>query len=87
MRNLILAILIIAAFTASAHAGWFGGPKDYNECLLENLKGVKSDKAAIMIARACSEKFPDQNDSDSGQKTAEVQRKGNFFDQFDEPRK
>lgn len=38
-------------------AGWFG-PSNYDECLLDNMKGVASNTAAVAIAQACRSKFP-----------------------------
>jgi hypothetical protein len=40
-----------------AMGGWFG-PSNYEECILENMKGVASDKAVREIKRACRVKFP-----------------------------
>lgn len=61
MRNKVVAIVVLAVFCMPlvANAGWFG-PSDYGECILESMKGVTSDKAAILIARSCREKFPDK---------------------------
>lgn len=44
-------------------AGWFG-PSNYDECILESMKGVTSDKAAILIESICRKKFlekPEKN--------------------------
>ena len=38
--------------------GWFSAPKDYDECILESMKGVTSDEAAKEIRSACRSKFP-----------------------------
>ncbi len=35
-----------------------GGPDTYEECILENMKGVQSNLAAREIARSCRRKFP-----------------------------
>lgn len=40
-----------------ADAGLFG-PSSYEDCILENMRGVSSDRAATNIARACRTKFP-----------------------------
>jgi len=40
-------------------------PKNYNDCILENMKGVTSDVAAFAIKRACREKYADTGQSDS----------------------
>lgn len=39
------------------NAGWFG-PSNYEECILESMKGVTGDVAARQIAQACRKKFP-----------------------------
>lgn len=41
--------------------GLAGGatPSDYDECILESMKGVKSDLAARSIIRSCRKKFSD----------------------------
>ena len=35
-------------------------PSDYDECILESMKGVKSDLAAKSIIRSCRNKFPEE---------------------------
>lgn len=32
-------------------------PRTYDDCILENMKGVSSDRAAMRIAGACRSKF------------------------------
>lgn len=34
-------------------------PKNYDDCIIEGLKGVNNEHAAILIARACRSKFPE----------------------------
>lgn len=51
----ILALLLI---TSSASAGWFG-PSTYEECILKEVKGAKTSAAAVMIRKACRDKFPE----------------------------
>ena len=36
------------------------GPKNYDECVLENMKGVSSDTAARLVANSCREKFKEK---------------------------
>lgn len=50
-------ILGLTLASGSAVAGLFG-PNNYEECVLDNMKGVTSNVAAIAIARACRAKFP-----------------------------
>ena len=47
--------------------GLAGGaaPSDYDECILESMKGVKSDLAATSIIRSCRNKFPDMPKEES----------------------
>ena len=41
------------------------GPSDYDECVLQSMKGVNSDLAARAIAISCREKFPEKKTPDS----------------------
>ena len=43
--------------TQAAQSGLLG-PSNFDECVLKNLKGVTSDEATRLIARACANKFP-----------------------------
>ena len=38
-------------------AGWFG-PSNYDECILDSMKGVVGDVAARLIRQSCAQKFP-----------------------------
>lgn len=60
MNNSRFAVLLLMlVFSASfANAGWYGGPKTYDECIIESMKGVTSDVAAREIRRSCRKKFP-----------------------------
>ena len=67
MRQLYKAILVLWAFLfvpMRATAGWFGA-SNYDECILESMKGVTSDAAAGLIHRACLAKYPVKGPSDS----------------------
>jgi hypothetical protein len=57
LRKVALVILILLA--SPVHAGIFG-PSTYEECILENMKGVQSDRAAILIHRVCRKQFPEE---------------------------
>lgn len=39
-------------------------PKTYEDCLLRNAANANSDKGAVLIATACSKKFPQKNPFD-----------------------
>jgi hypothetical protein len=56
----ILILWSALLFPGLVIAGWFGGPNDYNSCILESMKGVTSDVAARMIRSSCREKFPEK---------------------------
>ena len=57
MKRLYTVICLFIWMPIPAMGGWFG-PSNYEECILENMKGVTSDKAARAIERACRAKFP-----------------------------
>lgn len=65
-RALFWVFAIFATcFASSSEAGgildWFQRePKNFDECILQNMRGVTSDKAAIFIRSACREKFPEE---------------------------
>ncbi len=45
-------------------AGWLG-PGNYEECILDSMKGVTSDLAARAIISSCRNKFPVKSSADS----------------------
>lgn len=51
-----LLILCIAFGPKVSSAGLFG-PSDYEECILENMKGVSGETAASLVANSCRTKF------------------------------
>jgi hypothetical protein len=57
--SLIFRLSVIALlFWAPTVRAWvLFGPNSYDECVLENMKGVTSDSAARSIQMACYEKF------------------------------
>ena len=52
--SIVLLVLVLTNTIASAKDTY----SDYDECILENLKGVTSDEAAILIYMSCRKKFP-----------------------------
>ena len=48
--RLVVAILFITTLSAC-------GPQNYNDCILENMRGLTSDDAAREVRRACLRKF------------------------------
>ena len=57
MKRLFTVICLFIWMPIPVMGGWFG-PSNYEECILENMKGVSSDKAVREIRRACRVKFP-----------------------------
>lgn len=52
-----ILVLMLLMVTNSCFAWSLFGPKTYDECVLENMKGVNSDTAARLVANSCREKF------------------------------
>ena len=52
-----IVVAVIIGFSAPAQAALFG-PENYDECILESMKGVTSNVAASAIMKACRSKFP-----------------------------
>jgi hypothetical protein len=57
-------IIITCIYPSISLAGWFG-PSNYDECVLESMKGVTSDMAARAIILSCRDKFPRKKSVDS----------------------
>ena len=55
----LAALLIVLPLTSC-------GPQNYNDCILENLRGVSNDQVARQVARACRAKFPIQSTNRDG---------------------
>lgn len=59
-KRLWLYLVVITSFTSNiVYADWFG-PKSYDDCILEGMRGVTSDLAAREVKMACLRKFPPQ---------------------------
>ena len=60
MKKLLTTITLffsISAVSLGASAQLFG-PRNFDECILENMTGVESDRAARAIEQSCFETFP-----------------------------
>jgi len=60
-KILYLYMCVFIMVPTTAFAGWFG-PSDYDECIIEGMKGVQSDVAARLVRQSCLKKFPPQKD-------------------------
>lgn len=65
MKNIIIAVFFVLC--SSANAGIFG-PSNFEECILDQMKGIKSDAAANAVTYACRAKFPAKETPKSEQK-------------------
>ena len=58
MKRLAILICLTFLLTTDAHSWSLFGPKNYEDCIIDGLKGVTSNVAAREIKKACREKFP-----------------------------
>lgn len=58
----VFIVIFLFSFNEIAYAGLFG-PSSYEECLLENLKGVNNDSAVFLVKKSCEEKFSNKNEN------------------------
>lgn len=57
MKQILAVALCFTLFPLTSQSGWFGA-SDYDECILESMKGVTSNLAAKLIRKSCKDKFP-----------------------------
>ena len=55
-----ILVLLLLMVSTNVFAWSLFGPTNFDECLLENMKGVTSDQAAEAIEYACEVKFNTQ---------------------------
>lgn len=56
--------LLTSVWISPVYAGLFG-PSNYEECVLENMKGIQSNTAAGAIMQVCRKKFPQKVESNT----------------------
>jgi len=61
--SMLLLIGLAGGFFA---LGGLFGPSDYDDCIIEGMQGVQSDRAANLIAASCFEKFSVTEDESPG---------------------
>jgi len=59
IKQILFGYMALALTPSASLAAWFG-PDNYEECILESMKGVTSDTAAREIRSACHRKFSKQ---------------------------
>jgi hypothetical protein len=58
-QNMKVIFLLIIFFSLSDCFAWsLFGPRSYDDCILENMKGVTNKEASLQIQIACESKFP-----------------------------
>lgn len=57
IKNAVFICLLTSIWISPVYAGLFG-PSNYEECVLENMKGIQSNTAAGAVMQACRKKFP-----------------------------
>lgn len=63
-------MLLMLGFPLSTAFAWNPfGPKNFEDCVLQNMKGVTSDAAAAHIRMACIKKFPRQPEQEKSAPT------------------
>jgi hypothetical protein len=73
--SIAIGVVLLASNTASAQLSVLFGPSNYDECILDNMKGVSSDMAARAVAASCRSKFPD-----APQETRQKERRWVFWE-------
>jgi hypothetical protein len=60
MPKFAFVIFIFSLIPFTANSFELFGPSNFDECIFQNMKGVKSDTAANAIIYACRKKFPNK---------------------------
>ena len=58
--NFRVAVFLLVTFLSSGSLVGCFGQSNYDECIIESIKGVTSDVAARLVALSCREKFPEK---------------------------
>ena len=56
MKALFIQFSLLFLIESNAIAGIFG-PNNYDECILENMKGTQTEQASLLVANSCASKF------------------------------
>lgn len=59
----ILLVLLLTLFLSGCDELF--GPRNYDDCILKNMRGVGSDWATDQIRQSCLEKFPKNSEKES----------------------
>lgn len=75
--NVVAVFALFSLHQNIAYSWSLFGAKNYDECILENMKNVKTDQAANAVAYACASKFPSEI---SNEKPKKLRCNGNDID-------
>jgi len=64
-KKYLCIYVLTACYSAQAWNPF--GPNNYDDCIIQNMKGVTSDTAAAAIRYSCYQKFPDKKSKDNSQ--------------------
>jgi hypothetical protein len=54
------SLMLLALINLNSALAWSPfGPNNFNDCVLDAMKGVTNDTAAQMVYKSCQQKFPD----------------------------
>ena len=56
MKTPFIQFFLLFLIESNAFAGIFGH-NNYDECILENMKGTQTEQAALLVANSCASKF------------------------------
>jgi hypothetical protein len=58
-NNLLAFAIFTILFSTSTYSFNLFGPKNFDECVLENMKNAKTEQAVSVVMYSCKNKFPD----------------------------
>ncbi len=63
LKKISIIIFLIVFFPIFSEAGWFSKPKNFEDCVLEKMKGQDKSMRSYAI-RACRKLFPEEKEID-----------------------
>jgi len=58
MKMTTIAAAVVTIIVVVTVTIWAGAPKNYEDCVLKNMKSANSDRSASIVAATCRAKFP-----------------------------
>lgn len=67
LKTKLIFVMLAALISFNIAYAWSPfSPNNFNDCVLEAMKGVTSDTAAQLVYKTCQQKFPDSAPNASG---------------------